>query len=212
MKMNEFKELFNFSDKNNYQIKKNKYFDLLIFIPAILCVVAEYLAVVSSYANETYAITALYAVMVMSEIALALLIAVFFIGLYFKGQIVMLILDAVRIVAVVLLCVCFFIVLDERATLMGYVWFSDLESGNANSVNALNYGVGSAVVYAIAALATAATGAVEFVFAKRIPRTREMVQGEIAELEKELAKLNDSPADGSNAGGGEELAKPDLSV
>ena len=94
----------------------------------------------------------------------------------------------VRVAAVVLLCVCFYQVLAGRATLMGYVWFSDLESGNLNSVNALNYGVASAALYAVAILLTVATGWIEFV-TKRGKRTKEAIQAEIDALQKELKRL-----------------------
>ncbi len=177
------------SVKTKYQINKNEYLSLLMLLPIAAGIIAEYMAILSSYANSSYAIESLQSVMVMTEIAVGFLIAMFFLSIYLKGRIFMYVFDAVRIAAVVLFSLCLYRVLDERATLMGYVWFSDLESGNANSVSALNYGVISAVMYAVTILLTAATGAVEFVTAKKIARTREVIQSEIEELQLELKSI-----------------------
>lgn len=180
--------------KTNYQIKRNEYGSLSLLLPIAGAILAEYLAILSSYANSTYPIESLQSVMVMTEVAVGLLIAVFLLSVYLKGRICMYALDAVRLAAVVLLSICLYNVLEQRATLMGYVWFSDLESGNAKSVSALNYGVWSAVVYALTVLAAAATGAVEFVSAKKVARTREIVQEEIVELQRELDALGGTSA------------------
>lgn len=172
----------------NEPIKRNDYWVLALLLPMAAGAAAEFLAILSSYSNSTYAIESLQTVMVLSEIALALLAAMLLASFYLKGRIGMYVLDVVRVAAVVLLCVCLYQVLAERATLMGYVWFSDLESGNLNSVNALNYGVASAALYAVAILLTAATGWIEFV-TKRGKRTKEAIQAEIDALQKELKRL-----------------------
>ena len=169
-------------------IKRNQYLSLLLLLPIASAFIGECLAILSSYSNSSYAIEPLQQVMVLSEIAAALLIVMFIAGFYCTGRPAMYVLDALRIAAVVLLCVCLYLVLSQRATLMGYVWFSDLESGNIQSVKALNFGVASAAVYAVSILLCAATGVIEVVASKKA-RSREGIQAQIAALQKQLESL-----------------------
>ena len=168
--------------KARYAIKRNNLATLVILLAIVAGIAAEFLALLSSRANSTYAITALYDVMIMTEVAVAVLIIIYALSFFARGNIAMIVFDVLRLAAVALLCVCLFIVLDERATLMGYVWFSDLESGNANSVNALNYGVASAACYAFTIIVLAVSGAVEFINAKKLKRTREEIIADIEVL------------------------------
>ena len=175
--------------KSAYAIKRNNLATLVILLAVVGGIAAELLALFSSRANSTYAITSLYDVMIMTEVAVAVLVIIYIGSFFFKGNIAMIAFDVLRLAAVALLCVCLYLVLEERATLMGYVWFSDLESGNANSVSALNLGVASAALYVGSVILLAVTGAVEFISAKKVKRTREVVQAEIDELNKELASM-----------------------
>lgn len=177
--------------KSAYAIKRNNLATLVILLAVVGGIAAELLALFSSRANSTYAITSLYDVMIMTEVAVAVLVIIYIGSFFFKGNIAMIAFDVLRLAAVALLCVCFYLVLEERATLMGYVWFSDLESGNANSVNALNYGVGSAVCYAVTIIILAATGAVEFINARKQKRSREEILADIDKLKKELAEAEE---------------------
>lgn len=177
--------------KARYAIKRNNLATLVILLAIVAGIAAEFLALLSSRANSTYAITALYDVMIMTEVAVAVLIIIYALSFFARGNIAMIVFDVLRLAAVALLCVCLFIVLDERATLMGYVWFSDLESGNANSVNALNYGVASAACYAFTIIVLAVSGAVEFINAKKLKRTREEIITDIEVLNKELAEAEE---------------------
>ena len=100
----------------NDPIKRNDYWVLALLLPMAAGAAAEFLAILSSYSNSTYAIESLQTVMVLSEIALALLAAMLLASFYLKGRIGMYVLDVVRVAAVVLLCVCLYQVLAERAT------------------------------------------------------------------------------------------------
>ena len=178
--------------KIKYEINRNNRAVIFLLIPIVCAAFAELFAYFSSEANSAYAISVLEDVMFMSEFALAFLIEVFILSFLLKGRAALIVLDIMKMVAVVLLCVCLYYVLEERATLMGYVWFSDLESGNVNSVNALNYGVVSAACYAVSIISLAVTGCINLVSAKKIKRTPESVQKEIDELQRELAEMNAS--------------------
>ena len=184
-------------NKTKYEINRNNGAVIFLLIPIICAGAAELLAYFSSEANSAYAISVLDEIMFMSEFALALLAIVFVLSFFLKGQAALIVLDVLKAVAVVLLCVCLYDVLEERATLMGYVWFSDLESGNENSVNALNYGVISAVLYVVSIVSIAVTGCINLVSAKKIDRTPEVVRGEIEELQSELAKMTAHASRGS---------------
>ena len=176
--------------KTNYLVRRNQYGAPLLLLPVLGVALAEFLAILSSYANKSYLINGLDSVMAMSEIAIVFLILMSVLSVYLKGTASMIVMDFLRLIAVAMMCACLYIVLEQRATLMGYVWFSDLESGNANSVNALNYGVAAAALYAVSVLVTAATGAIEFVSCKKVRRTREDVLGEIEELKSELEDMD----------------------
>ena len=175
--------------KSAYAIKRNGNGTALLLLPIILAAAAEILAFFSSRANSTYPITSLDTVMFLTEFAVGILVIIYVLSFILKGTACMVAFDALRGVAVALLCICIYTVLEERATLMGYVGFSDLESGNANSVSALNLGVASAALYVGSVILLAVTGAVEFISAKKVKRTREVVQAEIDELNKELASM-----------------------
>lgn len=175
----------------NYLVKRNPYASPLLALPVVCLMIAEYLAYISSHANDTYAITALDEVMVLTEISAVLILVVLFAGIFLKGEASMIVLDALRMLAVALICMCFYIVLEQRATLMGYVWFSSLESGNANSVKALNYGVASAALYAFSLILLAISGAAEFVTCKKYKKTRAQLEQEIGELQSELANAEE---------------------
>ncbi len=177
--------------KSAYAIKRNDFVTPVILLAVVGGIAAELLALFSSRANSTYAITSLYDVMIMTEVAVAVLVIIYIGSFFFKGNIAMIAFDVLRLAAVALLCVCLYLVLEERATLMGYVWFSDLESGNANSVNALNYGVASAACYAFTIIVLAVSGAVEFINAKKLKRTREEIIADIEVLNKELAEAEE---------------------
>lgn len=176
--------------KTKYLVKRNQYGAPVLLLAVIAVALAEFMAILSSYANATYAITSLESDMAMSEIALVFLILMAVLSVYLKGTASMVVMDVFRLIAVIMACACLYTVLDERATLMGYVWFSDLESGNANSVNALNYGVAAAALYAFSVIVCAISGAVEFVSFKKVKRTREDVLAEIEGLNKELAAMD----------------------
>lgn len=175
--------------KNKYLIQRNNGGAMLLVLAILALVLAEVFALFSSRANNTYAIIGLDAVMIFTEVAVVFLVIVFFLSVYLKGKAFMLAMDLLRALAVALVCACLFIVLEQRATLMGYVWFSDLESGNVNSVNALNYGVASAAFYAVALIVMAITGGFELVSYKKVKRTPEVIQDEIAALQQELADM-----------------------
>ena len=176
--------------KANYLIKRNQYGAPILLLPVLCVALAEFLAILSSRANSTYPVTELDSVMAMSEVAIVFLVLMSVLSVYLKGTASMAVMDAFRLIAVVMMCLCLYTMLDERATLMGYVWFSDLESGNANSVNALNYGVASAALYAAAILICAVSGAIEFVSCKKVKRSREDILADMAVLNEELSSLD----------------------
>ena len=175
--------------KATYAIKRNDFGAAFLLLPVLAAVAAEILAYFSSRANGTYPITALETVMFLTEFAVGLLVISYVLSFFVKGKACMMAFDVFRAAAAALLCVCVYIVLEERATLMGYVWFSDLESGNVKSVSALNLGVASAACYVVSVILLAVSGAIEFVSAVKVKRTRETVQAEIAELERELKAI-----------------------
>lgn len=59
---------------------------------------------------------------------------------------------AINIVAVVFIGLALSMSISDRATAMGFVWFSDLEKNNPTAVFALNQAVGMFVTYLISAV------------------------------------------------------------
>ena len=178
--------------KVNYKIKRNRFGTLIILIPIILIAFAELFAIMSSRETESYIITSLTTAEVLSEVCIALLIVAYVLSFHIKGRIYSIVFDVVRLAVAAMLCWCVYTILSERAELMGYVWFSDLESNNQLAVNALNYGVVSAVLYVVGIVALAASSVVEFVNAGVARRSREEVESEIRELQAELAAIDNA--------------------
>ncbi|MCD8308292.1 MAG: hypothetical protein LUD19_00440 [Clostridia bacterium] len=175
--------------KKNYAVNRNSYLSLLLILSIAAGAVAELFAIMSSRANSGYPISVLDDVMLYSELAVGLLIAIFVLSIFLKGKISTIILDLMRLAAVALFCMCMYYVLVERADLMGYVWFSTLESDNPDSVNALNYGVISAGCYVGAIIICAVSGGFDLVSSVKKSRTRQEVLADIAVLEEELASI-----------------------
>ncbi len=180
-----------------YHIKKNQIVPLFILSAIILAVAAEVLALMSDH-TSSYTIENLITLMTLTEIAIFILIAVYILSFYLKGRINLILIDAARFAAVVLLCISLYYVLSDRATLMGYVWFSDLASGNADAVLALNYGVISAALYIATIIVLAVSCGWDIIPANKVKRTPEIVKAEIAALQKELVELEGGDADTQN--------------
>ncbi len=177
--------------KVNIKFNRSRLVTLIIILPILLIGAAEILAIISSHQTTSYAITELVTVEALSEVAIWLLIAAYVLSFFIKGKIYSIVFDVVRLGVVAMLCYCFYTVISERADLMGYVWFSDLESGNQTAVNALNYGVASGVLYVVGIISLAGSAAIEFVNAGIIKRTREEIESD-TELQSELASIDNA--------------------
>ena len=89
--------------KARYAIKRNNLATLVILLAIVAGIAAEFLALLSSRANSTYAITALYDVMIMTEVAVAVLIIIYALSFFARGNIDMIVFDVLRLAAVALL-------------------------------------------------------------------------------------------------------------
>ncbi len=175
-------------NKKKYRIQRNELGNLFLLIAIVAVILAEILAIMSSRANASYAIGDLTLVMQLSEISAIILIVIYLLSPYLKGRVGMLLVDIGRLAAVVMMTIDFCIILQARTTLIGYVWISGLESGNGVE-EALNYGVISAALYAVSVIFCAITCGFEFVAARKIKRTPEVIKAEIKDLEDELAAV-----------------------
>ncbi len=106
-------------------------------------------------ASGAYAVSGFGAVVACGVIAIILLAAAFVCDSMFEGTLFSILVDVMKLVAAGLLIACFSIMIDSREALMGNVWFSDLESGNANAVSALSMALVSWIMYGLAIVGVA---------------------------------------------------------
>ncbi len=112
--------------------KEFKFSTVLYALHLVLTVAAVVLSIVSS--NKAYAITGISTLVIAGVVAAVLdIVSVF---LLTKG--LGIIADVVTWLSVALSMYLMCGMINGRLKLMGYVWFSDLESGNATAVGALN--------------------------------------------------------------------------
>ncbi len=172
-----------------YLIKRNAWIGLLVALAAACLIAAELYAMLSSAATANYEISSLQLVMQLTEIAIGLLIFVFIFGSFLKGSFWMVVFDVLRFVAIVCICLSLYMVLSERATLMGYLWFSTLETGNVAAELALEQGVISCGLYLAALLFVGCSGLGELVDAKKRKMDKDDVLAEIKELQEKLKEM-----------------------
>jgi hypothetical protein len=66
--------------------------------------------------------------------------------------------DILRWLVVILICIALSLMISERTVLMGYIYFSDLESGNPVAVAAMNNAVVSWILYGLALITSVIGG------------------------------------------------------
>ncbi len=172
-------------NKKKYRIQRNELGNLFLLIAIVAVIFAEIAAIMSSRANASYAIGNLTLIMQMSEASAVILVLIYLISPYMRGRLGMIIVDIGRLATVIMMTINFVYMMQARTTLIGYVWISGLESGNGVE-EALNYGVISAGLYMVSIIFLAITCGFEFVVARKIKRTPEVIKAEIKELENEL--------------------------
>mgnify|MGYP007069845696 CR=1 FL=1 len=118
---------------------KNRKTTLMPLLDVILVLVSMLLSIISSF--MAYQVSSIAIVIIMCVIVMCLDMLRFFNK---TGTVV--IRDVCILVSVILTTASMCLMILGRLNLMGYVWFSDLESGNATAVTALNL---SAVAWGI---------------------------------------------------------------
>ncbi len=177
-----------------YAIERTQYFGSIFMALALILIgIAEMFVILSSRASTVYQLTNLLTIEILTEVAIGALILVVCLSFILKGRIYTIIFDIVRIGAVVVICYCLYSILAQRAELMGYVWFSDLEKNNENAVNALNFGVYSAVFYLLGLVFLGITSGLEYVTSIPLKRTKIEINQEIEELKQELEAIEKDP-------------------
>ncbi len=173
-----------------YDVKRNPLMSLLLILTIACLIGAELLAVLSSLATANYAISSIMTVALVTEGVIIALALVYILSTFLKGSVWMIIFDVVRLIATACICICLYMVLSERATLMGYLWFSTLETGNVSAELALTEGVISCVLYLAALAALACSGIGELVDARKRMKNREEILEEIQLLNEQLETLD----------------------
>ncbi|MCD8287200.1 MAG: hypothetical protein LUD50_08260 [Clostridia bacterium] len=106
-------------------------------------------------ASSTYGVNQISTVIACGVVALVLAAVSFVLDCMLGNKIFSIVADVLRFAAAALLIYCFTIMISARAELMGYIWFSDFESGNATAISALNMAVVSWVFYFLGVVACA---------------------------------------------------------
>ena len=120
---------------------KNNGIRMLIGLSAVLVLIALVLSLMSS--GTAYAFSSLTPLVVGAAVALVLEVLVVLLGSRFPE----LLRDIALLISVVATSLAMCTLLRERATLAGYVYFSDLESNNPVAVSAMNLAVAAACAY-----------------------------------------------------------------
>ena len=124
--------------------KKNTKLRVLACINAILILIALALSVVSS--NTAYALNNLNLVIIGCAVTAALDVIVVALGNRLPGVCVDIAFFATAVLTALAMCT----MIQGRVLLMGYIYFSDLESNNPIAISAMNMAIASWVLYALA--------------------------------------------------------------
>lgn len=138
-------------------LKKLRVSNYLLIAAIVFGIVGMVQINLSSQANPTYALGNIGTVNALFVVSWVLffgseLVAWFFGKKFHLGVVA----DVMLAVAAVLLARALIIEIDTRTTLMGYVWFSNLESGNPSAVAALTYALRSWIFTGISLVLTCA--------------------------------------------------------
>ena len=126
--------------------KKNNRLKILAVLNAILVLIALALSVVSS--NTAYPLNNLNLVIIGCAVTAVLDVLAVAAGDKLPGVIVDIMFFATAVLTALALCA----MIQGRVLLMGYIYFSDLESNNPIAIAAMNKAIISWVLYAIALL------------------------------------------------------------
>ena len=132
--------------------KKNTKLRILACLNAILVLIALALSIVSS--NTAYALNNLNLVIIGCAATAALDVIAVALSDKLPGVIVDIMFFATAVLTALALCT----MIQGRVLLMGYIYFSDLESNNPIAIAAMNKAIISWVLYAIALLINFAIG------------------------------------------------------
>ena len=132
--------------------KKNHRVRILLCLSAVLVLAALVLSVISS--QTAYALTDLNKLILGAAAALALDLAVVFAGPKLPEPLR----DLLMLIAVFATSLAMCTLIAGRTTLMGYIYFSDLESNNPVAVRAMNLAIAGTAAFAGAIALTVAAG------------------------------------------------------
>jgi glucan phosphoethanolaminetransferase (alkaline phosphatase superfamily) len=124
--------------------KKFSKISLLAVIQAVMLLVALILSVISS--NKAYALNNINTVIALCVLAIILDVAMVLLGDKLHGVLA----DVVFFVTVVCNAYSLCEMIQGRTKLMGYVYFSDLESSNPIAISAMNLAIVAWVFYLVA--------------------------------------------------------------
>lgn len=128
--------------------KKLSKLQLMTCISAVLVVVALILSVISS--QTAYGLSNLNQIIAMGTGAVVLGLVVAVAGKKLPG----LVQDAVLWITAILTSMTLCSVVSGRVLLVGYIYFSDLESSNPIAIRAMNLAIGAWVFYLLALVLT----------------------------------------------------------
>ena len=124
--------------------KKISKLQVLAGLDAVLVLVALAVSVVSS--NTAYSLNNLNLVIIGCAVTAALDVVAIVVGNKLPGVCVDIIFFATAVLTALALCT----MIQGRILLVGYIYFSDLESNNPVAISAMNMAIGSWVLYVVA--------------------------------------------------------------
>lgn len=125
-------------------MKKLRVSNYLLFAAIVFGIVGMVFINQSSEANPTYALGNIGTVNTLFVLSWILFAGAELVAWFCRKKFHLdIIADAMLVIGAVLTAEALIIEIDTRTTLMGYVWFSNLESGNPSAVAALTYALRS---------------------------------------------------------------------
>jgi hypothetical protein len=132
--------------------KKFSKISLLAIVQAVMLIIALILSIISS--NTAYALNNINTVIGLCILAIILVGIMAFVGGKLPGVLV----DLVFFITVVCTAYSFCAMIQGRTKLMGYVYFSDLESSNPIAISAMNLAIVAWVFYLVALIVNIVIG------------------------------------------------------
>lgn len=128
-------------------VKKFSHSEIAALLSAVMIVVGMVISIVS--AKSSYAIDTIGGVVACAVIGIVVCTAVVFLSMKGCPRVYI---DLLNLIIVVAVAIALVLMIVGRADLIGFMWFSELMSGNPRADLAMNTAIASWVFYALAVL------------------------------------------------------------